>query len=157
MAPDNTALSMNGGAAPSRLDRRPQAQTAADAGKGAAESTTEAKVNEQTRHKLVEAFKYFESTETQRAFREIADDITGRITRLATSRVKQERVLEWIEAHAQRGRGSTFVRANIVGTDILEPAARVPSSVASPTRNEFLRLVTAEVEAACDSCGAKLT
>ena len=87
----------------------------------------------------------------------LADDITGRITRLATSRVKQERVPEWIEAHAQRGRGSTFVRANIVGTDILEPAARVSSSVASPTRNEFLRLVTAEVEAACNSCGAKLT
>ena len=29
------------------------------------------KVNQQTRHKVVEAFRYFESTETQRAFREI--------------------------------------------------------------------------------------
>ena len=87
----------------------------------------------------------------------LADDITGRITRLATSRVKQERVLKWIEAHAQRGRGSASDRAHIVGRDILEPAAPVPSSVASPTRNEFLRLVTAEVEAACESCGATLT
>ena len=87
----------------------------------------------------------------------LADDITGRITRLATSRVKQERVLKWIEAHAQHGRHSTFVRAHIVGTDILEPAAPAPTSVASPTRNEFLRLVTAEVEAACSNYGAKLT
>lgn len=87
----------------------------------------------------------------------LADDITGRITRLATSRVRQERVPKWQEAHAQRGKHSTFVRAHIVGMDILEPAAPVPSSVASPTRNEFLRLVTAEVEAACNSCGAELT
>ncbi len=28
-------------------------------------------MNEETRHKVVEAFRYFESTETQRAFREI--------------------------------------------------------------------------------------
>ncbi len=87
----------------------------------------------------------------------LADDITGRIIRLATSRVRQERVPKWQEAHAQRGRGSTFIRAHIVGRDILEPAAPVPSAVASPTRNEFLRLVTTEVEAACESCDAKLT
>ena len=87
----------------------------------------------------------------------LADDITGRIIGLATSRVRQERVPKWQEAHAQRGRGSTFVRAHIVGKDILEPAAPVPSAVASPTRNEFLHLVAAEVEAACERCGAKLS
>ena len=87
----------------------------------------------------------------------LADDITGRIIRLATARVRQERVPKWQEAHAQRGKGSTFVRAHIVGRGILEPAAPVPSAIASPTRNEFLHLVTAEVEAACKNRGAKLT
>ena len=87
----------------------------------------------------------------------LADDITGRIIRLATSRVRQERVPKWREAHEQRGTGSASVRARIVGKDILEPAAPVPSVVASPTRNEFLHLVAAEVEAACKNCGARLT
>ena len=87
----------------------------------------------------------------------LADNITGRITRLASLRVRQERMPKWQEAYAKRGRGSTFIRAHIVGRDILEPAALAPSAVASRTRNEFLQLVAAEVEAACKTCGARLT
>ena len=93
----------------------------------------------------------------QAIYENLAKDLTSRIVRLATSRIRQERVPKWQEAHEQRGKGSASARADIVGRDILEPAAPVPSVVASRTRNEFLRLVTAEFEAACKSCGAKLT
>lgn len=93
----------------------------------------------------------------QAIYDKLAEDLTSRIVRLATSRVRQARVPKWQEAHEQRGKGSASDRANIVGRDILEPAAPVPSVVASRTRNEFLRIVTAEVEAACKSCGATLT
>lgn len=86
----------------------------------------------------------------------IADDIAGRVARLATSRVWVERIREWQSAYDERGRGSTFVRAHIIGEQIYERAAPAPSVVPSPSRNELLRLVTAEFEAACGDQGARL-
>ena len=94
--------------------------------------------------------------ERQVIYDTIADHIAGRVRQLATSRVWQERIAEWRNAYSKRGKGSTFVRAHIIGEQIYDPAAPVPAAVPSPDRNEFLRLVTTIVEGACEECEARL-
>ncbi len=54
------------------------------------------------------------------------------------------------------GRGSTFVRAGIIGDDIYEPAAPVPDVTPSPDRNLFLREVVDDVETVAKELGARL-
>ena len=57
---------------------------------------------------------------------------------------------------ANLGRGSTFVRAEIISDEIYEPAAPVPGVTPSPDRNRFLREVASEFEAAAEEVGARL-
>jgi hypothetical protein len=76
---------------------------------------------------------------------------------LATRRIKTERVEEWQSAYDKRGRGSTFVRADIIGKRIYDPAAPIPDVTPSPDRNQFLWDVAGEVEAAADEVGATLS
>ena len=56
--------------------------------------------------------------------------------------------MQWQDAYYERGTGSTFVRARIIGDEIYEPAAPVPDSTPSPDRNQFLREIVAAVEQA---------
>ena len=76
--------------------------------------------------------------------------------RLSTRRVWKARGREWQSAYDKRGKGSTFVRAHIIGEQIYEPAAPVPDATPSPDRNEFLREVTQEIEAAAEELDARL-
>lgn len=48
------------------------------------------------------------------------------------------------------GKGSTFVRAEIIAKEIYDKAAPVPDLTPSPDRNKFLREVLALVEASCE-------
>jgi hypothetical protein len=70
--------------------------------------------------------------------------------------VWRERIQVWERAYRESGRGSTFVRARIIANDIYEPAAPVPDVTPSPDRNQFLREVVAEVEAAAQEVEARL-
>ena len=85
-----------------------------------------------------------------------ADSLSRRLLALSTRRVWCEPINIWERAYHESGRGSTFVRARIIGNDIYEPAAPVPDVTPSPDRNQFLRKVVAEVEAAVEEVGACL-
>ncbi|MEQ8485103.1 MAG: hypothetical protein RIB46_12145 [Pseudomonadales bacterium] len=91
--------------------------------------------------------------EKQAVFDGFADEISRRMTSLATRRVSTERVLEWQDAYDRHGKGSTFERARVIGDDIYRPAAPIPSTTPSPRQNELLRQVTSEVEAAAEVAG----
>lgn len=86
----------------------------------------------------------------------LADHIAGNMRRLATSRVWKQHGVEWRDAYSRRGKGSTFVRARIIGNDIYDRAAPVPDAIPSPDRNELLRLVEEIVDHACAELGACL-
>jgi hypothetical protein len=89
-------------------------------------------------------------------FDTFADAIARRMLKLATNRVWMERGREWQNAYDKRGTGSSYVRADIIGTQILDPAAPVPNLTPSIDRNEFLHEVAAGVKEAADECGAVL-
>ena len=94
--------------------------------------------------------------EEQRKYDELADNISKRILELATRRIRYEPVGKWIEAYSKSGRGSTFVRARIIGDEIYAPGAPVPDVTPSPDRNQFLREVVDEVKNATEEVGAQL-
>ena len=79
--------------------------------------------------------------EMQTKYDALADNLSGRLLALSTRRVWRERINDWERAYQESGRGSTFVRARIIGNDIYEPAAPVPGVMPSPDRNQFLREV----------------
>ena len=94
--------------------------------------------------------------EKQVKYDAFADSLGRRLLDLATRRVWRERISLWEHAYHKSGRGSTFVRAHIIANDIYEPAAPVPDDTPSPDRNQFLREVVEEVEAAAEEVGARL-
>ena len=94
--------------------------------------------------------------EKQTKYDALADNLSGRLLALSTRRVWRERIKDWQRAYWESGRGSTFVRARIIGNDIYEPAAPVPDVVPTPDRNQFLREVVGEVEGAVEEIGARV-
>lgn len=95
--------------------------------------------------------------EKQVKYDAFARSLGRRLRALATRRIWHERMNEWERGYYEcRGTGSTFVRARIIGDEIYDPAAPVPDVTPSPKRNQFLREVVAEVEAAADEVGARL-
>ncbi len=92
--------------------------------------------------------------EKQTKYDVFAENLSERLLDLADRRVWQERRHDWERAYQKAGRGSTFVRARIIGNDIYEPAAPVPDVTPSSDRNQFLREVVDEVEAAAKEIGA---
>lgn len=94
--------------------------------------------------------------ERQGKYDGIADSLNRRIRELSTRRLWQERMSEWVLAYSKSGRGSTFVRADIIDKEIYEVAAPVPDVTPSPHRNQFLREVVAAVDEAAKDGKAKL-
>ena len=94
--------------------------------------------------------------EMQTKYDALADNLGRRLLTLSTRRVWQERINDWERAYQESGRGSTFVRARIIGNEIYEPAAPVPDVMPSPDRNQFLKEVVGEVEGAAEEIGAQL-
>ena len=94
--------------------------------------------------------------EKQATYEALADSIGRRLLELATRRVWKERAREWQDAFDKHGRGSTFVRAHIIGEQIYNPAAPIPAVTPSPDRNEFLHEVAKEVDVAAEELGARL-
>lgn len=97
-----------------------------------------------------------EESEKQAVFDSIANALSSKVIDLATKRVRADRMLEWQSAFNQSGRGSSYVRASIIGEQIYERAAPIPDVTPSPDRNSFLHEVAHAVEAVCEALGAKL-
>jgi len=79
--------------------------------------------------------------EKQRIIDEISNAISKGLFALTEQRVKEDARLAWQEAYAQRGTGSTFERARIIANDVYDRGAPIPSAVASPDQNSFLRAI----------------
>ena len=89
-------------------------------------------------------------------FDEIANALSTKMQDLATRRLRAERMPEWQSAFNQSGRGSSYVRASIIGEQIYDRAAPIPDATPSPDRNSFLHEVAAVVESVCLEMGADL-
>lgn len=85
----------------------------------------------------------------QQIYDEFSSALTGRLLEFASRRVWIERSDEWQEAFNQSGKGSTFVRAEIIAEEIYDKAAPVPDLTPSPDRNKFLHEVLALVKEVC--------
>jgi hypothetical protein len=97
-----------------------------------------------------------DDAEKQQVFDELAEALSDKIQDLASRRVRAQRMPEWQTAFNQTGRGSSYVRASIIGERIFDRAAPVPDVVPTPDRNAFLHDVTAAVENVCQKMGASL-
>ncbi len=100
-----------------------------------------------------------EPTEDQKQdiFDAFAENLGRPLLEVCTRRVWHERAAQWQDAYYKRGRGSTFVRAEIIGDNIYQPAAPVPGTTPSPDRNKFLREIVEQVEQAANETNASLT
>ncbi len=85
----------------------------------------------------------------QQTYDEFSSTLTGRLLELASRRVWTEKSDEWQDAFNQSGKGSTFIRAEIIAEEIYDKAAPVPDLTPSPDRNKFLHEVLALVEEVC--------
>jgi GTPase Era involved in 16S rRNA processing len=97
-----------------------------------------------------------DDAEKQQVFDELAEALSERVQDLASRRVRAQRMPEWQMAFNQSGRGSSYIRASIIGERIFDRAAPVPDVVPTLDRNAFLRDVTAVVESVCQEMGASL-
>ncbi|MGZ5056147.1 MAG: Rab family GTPase [Methylobacter sp.] len=89
-------------------------------------------------------------------FNELASALSVQILDLATRRVRAERMSEWQTAFYQSGRGSSYLRASIIGQQIYDRAAPVAGEIPSLDNNKFLHEVAAVVENVCIENGARL-
>ena len=94
--------------------------------------------------------------ECQDVYDNFANNLTQRISALADRRVWRQQSADWQRAYYNFGRGSTLVRADIIGNEIYQKAAPIPDATPSPDRNQFLREVIAEVKAAAEEVGVQL-
>lgn len=92
----------------------------------------------------------------QAIFDAFADAVAKRMLVLATQRIWRAKVSEWGAAYYEHGKGSTFVRARIIGQQILDPAAPIPDITPSLERNLFLRDVVREVRQGAEDVGVIL-
>jgi hypothetical protein len=79
--------------------------------------------------------------EKQAIVDKISNALTTGLFKLTEQRIKNNARRAWQQAYAQRGTGSTFVRARIIAADVYERGAPVPTAVASPGQNRFLKAV----------------
>jgi energy-coupling factor transporter ATP-binding protein EcfA2 len=94
--------------------------------------------------------------EKQAVFDGFAQAISEKALDLATRRLREDRVSQWLEAYTLRGAGSTYQRAAIIKDEIYERAAPIPDSAPSPDRNQFLHEVIAIVDEAAKRASVKL-
>ena len=77
------------------------------------------------------------------AVRQVLVDLGQKIVENARAfdRLMDDVRLSWQSAYAQRGVGSTFVRARMIASDVYDRGAPIPTVSASPDQNRFLRAV----------------
>ncbi|MGC4764520.1 hypothetical protein ACLQ20_16840 [Micromonospora sp. DT46] len=88
--------------------------------------------------------------ERQTIIDEVSNAVTGELIDLARRRLQHEVQRSWQTAYNQSGKGSTFVRARIIASDIYDKGAPVPTVSASPDQNRFLKDVAEIVSEATE-------
>lgn len=88
--------------------------------------------------------------ERQTIIDEVSNAVTKKLIDLTRQRMKEDVRLGWQSAYAQRGPGSTFVRARIISSDVYDKGAPVPTVSASPDQNRFLKDVAGVVSEVAD-------
>lgn len=81
---------------------------------------------------------------------QISNAVTQGLFELTTRRLKEDVQNAWLEAYAQRGTGSTFVRAGIIADKVYGRGAPIPTVAASPDQNSFMADVAALVGGVAD-------
>jgi hypothetical protein len=79
--------------------------------------------------------------EQQQVFDELSSRLAKNLLELSSRRIWKELSEEWQNAFNQSGRGSTYVRAEIISGKIYDKAAPIPNLTPSPNRNKFLHEV----------------
>ncbi|GAA4975215.1 hypothetical protein [Actinoplanes utahensis] len=86
--------------------------------------------------------------ERQAIIDDLANAVTTELIEFTRRRLKDDVRLGWQAAFAQRGPGSTFIRARMISSDVLDRGAPIPTVSASPDQNRFLKDVAAIVTTA---------
>ena len=94
--------------------------------------------------------------EKRNTYDTFANEMSQKLLELSTRRLRNEFIGKWQDAYRERGLGSTFLRARIIGDQIYRPAAPVPDATPSPDQNRFLREVIDMVETAAQKVRAEL-
>ena len=81
---------------------------------------------------------------------QISNAVTQRLFDLTTRRLKDDVQNAWLEAYAQRGTGSTFVRAGIIADKVYGRGAPIPTVAASRDQNSFMADVATLVAGVAD-------
>ena len=87
---------------------------------------------------------------------QISNAVTQRLFDLTSRRLKEDVQNAWLEAYAQRGTGSTFVRAGIIADKVYGRGAPIPTVAASRDQNSFLADVAALVVGVADELDLEL-
>lgn len=86
----------------------------------------------------------------------LANAVTQKLIDVSRHQLKRDVQLEWQQAYAQRGTGSTFVRARMISHDIYDRGAPIPTAAASPDQNKFLKAVAEAIDEVAAELGAEL-
>jgi energy-coupling factor transporter ATP-binding protein EcfA2 len=86
----------------------------------------------------------------------LANAVAQKLIEVSRRQIKEDAQLTWQRAYAQRGVGSTFDRARIISHDIYDRGAPIPTAVASPDQNKFLRSVAEAIDEVANEFGAEL-
>ncbi|MFF0372064.1 hypothetical protein [Micromonospora sp. NPDC005087] len=77
--------------------------------------------------------------EKQTVIDDVSNAVTKKLMDLTRRRLQDDVRLGWQTAYSRSGKGSTFVRARIIATDVYDKGAPVPTVSASPDQNRFLK------------------
>ena len=94
--------------------------------------------------------------EKRNTYDTFTNEMSQQLLELSRRRLRDEFIGKWQDAYRERGHGSTFRRARIIGDQIYRPAAPVPDATPSPDHNQFLREVIDMAEAVAQKIGAEL-
>jgi energy-coupling factor transporter ATP-binding protein EcfA2 len=86
----------------------------------------------------------------------LTNAMTQKLIEVSRRQIKEEGQLTWQRAYAQRGVGSTFDRARIISYEIYDRGAPIPTAVASPDQNKFLRAVAEAIDEVATELGGEL-
>lgn len=77
---------------------------------------------------------------------EISSAITSKIYALTEKRIKTDVQNSWLDAYRQQGKGSTFIRARIIDSDVLERGAPIPTAAPTLDGNGLLHAMSVLVD-----------
>jgi hypothetical protein len=94
--------------------------------------------------------------ERQALLDELSNAVTDKLVELVRRRLRDDVRLGWQDAYAQRGPGSTRVRARIIASEVYDRGAPIPTAVASPDQNRFLKDVAQVIREVAELFGVTL-